>query len=206
MRYWKLKSINNNYKVGMVVATYDQTNCLQALIASLKTQTWRNFKVIISHDGPASNEVRAAYKAVVAGDDRFDFVETAVRQNKFGHERRYEGFQELIKQDADYLCTTNGDCWYTPNYFESMLYQMQKDNMEFAYCNMIHSHKLWQPMKTEMKRGKIDVGCWMASRKLIEQVRWTDFSFAGDWSFIHKLHKVAEGRHAKVDGYLYVHN
>lgn len=206
MRYWKLKSINNDYKVGMVVATYDQTYCLQALLASLKTQTWRNFKILVTHDGPASNEVRSAYKAVVAGDDRFEFVETPVRQNKFGHERRYDGFQELIKQGADYLCTTNGDCWYTPNYFESMLYQMQKDNMEFAYCNMIHSHKLWQPMKTEMKRGKIDVGCWMASKNLIEQIKWTDFSFAGDWSFIHKLHKVAEGRHAKVDGYLYVHN
>lgn len=87
-----------------------------------------------------------------------------------------------------------------------MLYQMQKDSTEFVYCNMVHSHKLWQPMKTEMKRGKIDVGCWMASKELVQSVQWTDFTFAGDWSFIHKLHKSAEGRHAKVDGYLYVHN
>jgi hypothetical protein len=206
MRYWKLKSISNNYKVGMVVATYDQTDCLQSLLASLKTQTWRNFKILVSHDGPASPEVKSAFKAVAGNDDRFVLKETETRQNKFGHERRYPGFQELIADGADYLCTTNGDCWYTPNYFESMLYQMQKDNMQFSYCNMIHSHKLWQPMKTEMRRGKIDVGCWMASKELIQQIQWTDYSFAGDWSFIHKLHKVAEGRHAKVDGYLYVHN
>ena len=206
MRYWKLKSISNNYKVGMVIATYDQTDCLQSMLASIKTQTWRNFKILVSHDGPASAEVKAAFRAVVGSDARFLFKETAARQNKFGHERRYPGFQELISEGADYLCTTNGDCWYTPNYFESMLYQMQKDAMPFSYCNMIHSHKLWQPMKTEMRRGKIDVGCWMASKELIQQVQWTDFSFAGDWSFIHKLHKVSEGRHAKVDGYLYVHN
>ena len=61
-------------------------------------------------------------------------------------------------------------------------------------------------MKTEIRRGKIDVGCWMASKDLIKAVQWTDFTFAGDWSFINNLNKTAEGRHAKVDSYLYVHN
>lgn len=206
MRYWKLKSLANNHKVGMVIATYNQTDCLQSLICCIKNQTWKNFLILVSHDGPASNEVRQAYKAAVGSDNRFIFEETEVRQNKFGHERRYLGFNSLIAQGCDMLCTTNGDCWYTPNYFESMLYQMQKDNTKFSYCNMVHSHKLWQPMKTEIKRGKIDVGCWMASKDLVKSVSWTDFTFAGDWSFIHKLHKAAEGRHAKVDGYLYVHN
>jgi GT2 family glycosyltransferase len=206
MRYWKLKSLAKNHKVGMVVATYNQTDCLQALLCAIKTQTWKNFLILVSHDGPASNEVRQAFKAVVGSDARFIFQDTPSRQNKFGHERRYTGFQFLIDNGCDMLCTTNGDCWYTPNYFESMLYQMQKDNTEFVYCNMVHSHKLWQPMKTEIRRGKIDVGCWMASKALINAVQWTDFTFAGDWSFINNLHKTAEGRHAKVDSYLYVHN
>lgn len=206
MRYWKLKSLNNDHKVGMVVATYNQTDCLQSLLACLKTQTWKNFIILVSHDGPASHEVRQAFKSVAGTDSRFVFQETATRQNKFGHERRYPGFQYLIDKGCDMLCTTNGDCWYAPNYFESMLYQMQKDNTKFVYCNMVHSHKLWQPMKTDMKRGKIDVGCWMAAKELVQSIQWTDFTFAGDWSFIHKLHKSAEGRHAKVDSYLYVHN
>jgi len=206
MRYWKRNSISNNPKVGMVVATYEQTSCLQSLLASLKSQTWENFKVIVSHDGPASQEARGAFNSVAGKDSRFVFQETAERKNQFGNERRYPGFKELIADGADSLTTTNGDCWYTPNYFESMLYQMQKESSEFVYCNMIHSHKLWQPMITSIKRGNIDVGCWMASKKIIEKVEWTDFSFTGDWSFIHKLHKASESKQSKVDGYLYVHN
>lgn len=206
MRYWKMKSLTENHKVGMVVATYDQTDCLQSLIGSLKTQTWRNFSVIVSHDGPASHEVKSAFKAVAGNDSRFVLEETSERKNQFGHDRRYPGFTKLIDAGCDMLCTTNGDCWYTPNYFESMLYQMQKDSSKLSYCNMIHSHKMWAPLKTEMARGKIDVGCWMAHKDLISKITWTDFSFAGDWSFIHKLHKVSEARHSKVDSYLYVHN
>jgi len=206
MRYWKRNSINNNPQIGMVVVTYDQTSCLQSLLSSLKAQTWQNFKILVSHDGPASHEVKTAFNAVAGKDGRFIFQETAERKNQFGHERRYKGFVDLIAAGSEYLCTTNGDCWYTPNYFESMLYQMQTDVSEFVYCNMIHSHKLWQPLTTTIKRGKIDVGCWMASRRLIEKVDWTDFGFTGDWSFIHKLHKVSENKQSKVEGYLYVHN
>jgi glycosyltransferase involved in cell wall biosynthesis len=206
MRYWKMKSLSNDPKVGIVIATFDQTACLQSLIASLKTQTWRNFTALVSHDGPASEEVKQAYKAAAGNDPRFIFQESPERKNQFGHERRYAGFEQLIASGCDHLCTTNGDCWYTPNYFESMLYQLQKDSVSLAYCNMIHSHKLWQPLRTEMARGKIDVGCWMAHKDLVSSVTWTDFTFAGDWSFIHKMHKSCEGKHSKVDAYLYVHN
>ena len=206
MRYWKLKSINDNPKVGVVLVTYNQVECLQSLICCLKTQTWQNFQVIVSHDGPASNAVKAGYKAVAGDDTRFTFVETAERANKFGHERRYPGFVSLMQEGADYLCTTNADCWYTPNYFESMLYEMQATASKLVYCNMIHSHRLWQPLVTTMKKNRIDVGCWMAHKSLVEKVDWTDFSFTGDWSFIHKLHKVSDGKQVKVEGYLYVHN
>lgn len=206
MRYWKMKAIVDNPKVGMVVVTYDQTACLQSLLACFKAQTWKNFLILVSHDGPASDEVKAAYKAIVGDDARFLFVETKERTNQFGHDRRGAGFKTLVELGCDYLGTANGDCWYTPNYFESMLHQMQKDNTQLAYCDMIHSHKMWQPLRVEMKRGKIDAGSWIGHKDIVSKAEWTDFGFFGDWSFIHKLHKICEGRHSKVAGYYYVHN
>jgi GT2 family glycosyltransferase len=206
MRFWKLKSINDNPLVGMVVVTYNQIEPLQSLLASLKAQTWKNFKIAISHDGPATPEVKAAVNVLVGKDDRFIFIETRERQNKFGHDMRYPGFSYLASLGCTHLCTTNGDCWYTPNYFENMLYKMQKDSTKMCICNMIHSHKLWQPLNTEMARGKVDVGCWMASTEVVKLVNWTDYSFAADWFFIKKLFLAVKGKISKVDGYLYVHN
>lgn len=206
MRYWKLKSIEGNPKVGIVVVTYEQTSCLQSLLACYKSQTYKNFIILVSHDGPASQEVKSAYKAVVGDDPRFIFKETEVRSNQFGHERRSSGFKQLIELGADYLGTSNGDCWYTPNFFESLVYEMQKSNTMLAYCDMIHSHKMWQPLRVEMRRGRIDAGSWLGHKDIVGKAEWTDFGFFGDWSFIHKLHKLCEGRHTKVDGFLYVHN
>lgn len=206
MRYWKLKSIADNPKVGIVVVTYNQTASLQSLLACFKNQTWQNFIILVSHDGPASEEVKAAYKAIVGNDERFSFVESEVRKNQFGHERRSEGFRILASNGANYVGTANGDCWYTPNYFESLIYQMQKDGTKLAYCDMIHSHRLWQPLKVEMRRGRIDAGSWIGATEIVMQAEWTDTSFYGDWVFIHKLHKICEGRHSKVNAYLYVHN
>jgi hypothetical protein len=55
---------------------------------------------------------------------------------------------------------------------------------DFVYCDLVHSHKLWRPMVTEPRRGKLDLGAWLAHRSLIEQVKFDNFNFDGDGRFI----------------------
>jgi hypothetical protein len=71
---------------------------------------------------------------------------------------------------------------------------------------MVHSHKLWAPIKTELKRGKIDAGAWLASSALSSLVKWDSLDFAADWFYIDNLMKQPSFSAAKVDGYLFTHN
>lgn len=209
MRYWKKKDIAGDPLVGMVIATYRQSYCLRALIASLQAQTYGNFVCLVIHDGPADDSIRAFQPT---NDPRFVWIETEKRANAFGHNLRQLGFDRLLdKYRARYVCTTNGDGYYVPVYFEAMVHRLQSTKSDLVFCNLVHSHerngKLWQEMITQPKRGHVDLGCWMADAGLVQATPWTDFSFAGDWTHFERMAKRAgPSKMAKVDMTLYVHN
>ena len=71
---------------------------------------------------------------------------------------------------------------------------------------MIHSHKMWGPMKTLLKRGAIDAGAWLARSSLCSNTKWNSVDFAADWFFIEGLMRLPGFTPAKVDGYLFTHN
>lgn len=203
MRKWRKLPIQGQPMIGMVVATYNQDDSLRGLAASLRCQTYTNFKALAVHDGPAEQKYRDAWPT---HDPRFLWTELPVRKNEFGHPNRRLGFS-LLADKCDYLCNTNGDCWYVPVFFESMLHHLQGNKADFVHCNMVHSHKHWAPMVTEIGRAKIDTGCWLAKTELVMAAlpHWTSNEFAADWLLIEQMMK-AKPRLAKVSNFFYVHN
>jgi len=212
MRYWKKFKEQSKFppvdklKVGVAVATYRQSHSLDALLLSFQAQTHRNFQIVVAHDGPWDpqhiNDLRFKYST----DDRFSFVHSPERKNQYGHNLR-EMVRVGLAQRCDLVGFTNGDVYYAPTYFEWMASEMLKREAAFGFCNLIHSHKLWQPMKTELRRGKIDVGCFLADAGLVAETAWTSTEFAADWTYIEALTRGLDAKDiAKIDGYLYVHN
>lgn len=206
MRYWKPKKTPSDAKVGISVVTYNQTDCLASLIHALKSQTFTNFKAYILHDGPWSEAAVRRFEMSVDGDDRFVKSNSFDRMAKFGHHLRQIGFDSLKFDGCNWLCTMNGDCWYAPVYFEWMLGSAFENQANFVYCNLVHSHKLWKPMKSELKRGSIDAGSWIAHTDLVGSTKWDSQNFAADWEYIDKLKNKPNFKPAKVDGYIYTHN
>jgi Glycosyl transferase family 2 len=208
MRYWKTKSnIPSSAKVGVSLVTYNQGNSLASLIYALKSQTYQNFKVYISHDGPWLDKASLdSCKLAIGQDARFDLSCTSSRAGKHGHNMRQPGLDKAMSEGCNWLCTMNADCWYVPVYFEWLLSKAYSDKASFVYCNMVHSHKLWAPVKTTLMRGRIDGGAWLASSCLCSKVKWTSTDFAADWFFVNNLSALAEFKPAKVDGYLFTHN
>jgi len=203
MRFWKRKDIGGKPVVGMVVATYKQTDCLQSLLSAFKAQTYRHFKILVVHDGPW--ELKDKIHTMFDCDERFQFVASGdKRENVFGHNSRAVGLP-VLAPDCAYLGTCSGDAWYAPVFFEAMVYALQSQKADFAYCNMIHSHTSWQPLDTRLARGKIDLGCFIASSELIADTPWTSMEFAADWFYIEKMLK-KNPKVAKVKPYLYVHS
>lgn len=210
MRYWdrlKKGSPPEKAKIGISLVTYGRPDGLASLIHALKEQTFPNFKVFILHDGPwLSVDDKVVCEMAVAGDRRFEMLCTKERANQFGHNMRQPGFDLAIKLGCDWIGTMNADSWYAPTYFEWMLSEAGRMKAGFVYCNMVHSHKLWTPLKTELKRGKIDAGGFLVRSDLASAVRWDRVDFAADWFYIESLMRQPGFSAAKVDGYLFTHN
>ena len=214
MRYWKTK-LKDGPTVGIVVASYlnddsRRQDALTCLLSSIVAQTYPNWSVKVVHDGPVDNALPASS---VTLDPRIDFICTPNRTKQHGHPHRreqalapftYKGSPSTVQQ-PEYIVFTNDDNYYMPVFLEWMLAEAVGTKSDFMYCDMVHSHRLWQPFVTTPKKGRIDLGCFMASRDLIAKVPWTDFSFSGDGVYIEAL--VASAKRArKLDATLFVHN
>lgn len=206
MRHWKSKAITPGAKVGIAVVTYNQTNCMSSLIHCLRAQTFKDFKAYVIHDGPWSSEAEEHYISAVGNDPRFVKCNSPEREAKFGHNLRQVGFDMGIADKCDWICTMNADCWYAPVYFEWMLGLAHENKSNFIYCNMVHSHRLWRPMKSDLKRGAIDAGNWIAHTSLVGDTKWDSHVFAADWEYVNKLKCSPDFKPAKVEGFIFTHN
>lgn len=210
MRFWKPRAITNPPSVMMLVASYldgehdRRWDTLQCLLYSLKAQTYQNWQVVVVHDGPIAHD-HASLKLmdrVSEIDPRITLVETDERLKSFGHKHRHEYAKA---SSADILGFTNDDNYYAPVYFEWMIHEMLAKKAELAYCDMVHSHKLWKPFTTAPRYKHLDMGGFLAKRSLVERTPWTDYSFSGDGMFINAL--TANSRKTvKVASTLFVHN
>lgn len=211
MRYWRKHHPlpNTDLKAVMVVATYRQPIQMRVLLGSLLGQTYPNLKVIVVHDGPWDPPPYSQGLEDEYCRGRVLYVNTPVRENVFGHNCREFGRKVALSDDrdfgrADVVGFTNADNYYVPTYVESLISALNK-GYDLAYCNLIHSHKLWTPMKTELKRGKIDCGAWLCRSLLVSKVSWQSSEFAEDWHYLSRLCQL-KARATKVDGFLFVHN
>lgn len=200
MRFWRSKPVPGNPLVSMVVAAYvvDEPRrraALECLLKSFEAQTHSNWEAVVVHDGPGLGSFANL-------DSRIHLIETQERKQNFGHPWRQFGIE---KTRGKYVGMTNGDNYYAPAYFEAMLRSLIANNADFIHCDMIHSHKIWKPLPTKLKRGQIDLGCWLASGDLVRSTPWKDISFAADWTYIQELTRKA-GKVVKLSNFMFVHN
>lgn len=213
MRFWTPKKVHGNPLVGIAVAAFLETRrdeyCLNGLVASFQAQTYENWRLLVVHDGPLPAGPTQGRLAVLTGADaRVELVLARERKKQFGHPHRQAAVDTLLKSGCAWVGMTNQDNWYAPTYLEWMLSvgTHPKRPKDFVYCDCLHSHKLWRQMITEPRRGKLDLGGWLARAELIKQVQFTDYSFDGDGKYIDKLRTRARGKIEKVPGTLFVHN
>lgn len=215
MRYWKPK-LKAGPTVGIVVASYlnedeRRVPALTSLLASIAAQTYQNWRLKIIHDGPTT--VSLPQNELIK-DPRVEFLCTKERKLKHGHPHRhehavapfkYQGTDAEAATNPDYLMFTNDDNYYMPVFLEWMLSEAVALKTDFVYCDMVHSHRMWQHFVTTPKKGRIDLGSFLVHRSLVEKTPWTDFSFAGDGTYIEALVASAT-RVRKLDATLFVHN
>jgi glycosyltransferase involved in cell wall biosynthesis len=190
-----------NPKISMIVAAYDRPRHILVCLNSLIVQTHDNIEIIVVHDGPGSR-VREAVARI--DDPRIRYYETGTRAGPMhqGHQSREYGSQLAT---GDWIGHTNDDNYYAPVYCEWMLSELLRNDADFAYCNMIHSHYSWQPFDTTPLPCRIDAGGWICKASIVKRTPWRNKTCeTADGEYASEL--AQQSKVVKVPGCIFVHN
>lgn len=212
IRMWPTKTIRPSSDgkmpvVSLVVASYldadpRRLDSLRCLLYSIRAQTYPHWEVVVVHDGPAETRAARLVLDEAAADARVTVLRPPERKGQFGHPYRRPGVDHAR---GDYVGLSNDDNYYCPVYFECMLAALQAKGDVLAQCGMVHSHRHWGAIEARPARGFVDAGSWVAAAALAKATPWTDYGFAGDWTYFKAMLKTAK-RCVKVPGLLFVHN
>ncbi len=193
--------------VDIIAVTYGQTDILKCFINSIRSQTCDKWRLFIIHDGPNKKLKRSLEKELYVNTNRITFIEHPVRTENYGHFLRKWALENVVT--SDYVLLTNGDNYYTPN----MVEEISKRNEDFIYFDLIHSHKTksnsnestYGYMKSELKRGFIDMGNVVIKSELAKKVGFNSSEYHADWGYFEEVLNLSPTI-SKIDKVLFVHN
>lgn len=195
-----------NKKIKIIVSSYlnspyeNRINTLNCLIYSLLSQTYKNFKIIIHHDGPLENkDLKRQFENI---DPRISFIETEERKNNWGFDIRHKLAVE--DDDCEYILFTNDDNYYVPIFLQSMMQIFHDLDTELCYCNLVHNERDYKVIDTYPLIGYIDLGCFITSKRLIKETPWEHNHKEADGVYFQELFKKTDA--IKISNILFVHN
>lgn len=194
-------TVIGNPKVSMVVACYQSPKKLLLPLGSFIAQTHENWECLVVHDGPGGSEIEELIDRL--GDSRISFHSLPDKSNDWGNTSKEYGSHLSI---GSYIGHSNDDNFYAPVYFEWMLRSLIDNEAQFAYCDMVHSHRKYQPMVCEPRPCHIDGGGWLCLSTIVKATPWpTKSDNHADGHYVESLLNLC-GRSIHVPHYLFTHN
>ena len=192
------------------IVSYERPNLIRCLLWSLASQTCKDFKVSVYHDGPsdATKEIVGDFKKQIV-DFEVNYFESDLRFNDFGHSLRE---MALNNCGTSLMLLTNDDNYYVPTMVENILSQ-DWENTDIVYFDMVHNHIIpslpnpigYQTLITEPRATRIDMGSFVFRTCLGKEVGFTDKSYGADGYFFEAM-RDRGARIAKIRKVLFVHN
>ncbi len=173
-----------------------------AVISSLIMQTFKDWKLLLIHDGPGEGEIKAYVELI--NDDRIEYLETEKHAGNWGHSIRSEYLQKV---ESEFVLITNPDNYYTPVFLEYMLKPL-KNGYTASYCSqMVHSYLAWNTQVCKLVRGHVDCGGVLLKTDKAKSVGWHSMEHSADWFFFEAIiKKYGAGSFIPIKGTLFVHN
>jgi hypothetical protein len=194
-----------NDKVVFIVPIY---NMYPAIISSLICQTFKNWELLLIHNGPEVNGLDKIVKGY--NDPRVKFIINPVETGNYGHPlRQWALKQDELLKDAAYIVIQNADNYLMPPYTEYLLKGFTKSHTAVAtYCSdTVHSYKNWQILPAKLALGFIDCGSVMVKKDVACEVGWRSFEHSSDWTYFSDIAAKYNFRNfIKINGVLCVHN
>lgn len=181
-------------------------NYYPILVHALQLQTHRDWELLLIHDGPNATGLRALMERL--GDPRIRYYESVRRFDDWGHSLRAMGLQAIAAEpiEGDFVIITNADNYYAPPFVEYMLGAIDTRAVA-AYCPVVHSHRKWTTIDSELRHQFIDCGCVMARRDAALEVGWASREHSADWVYIDAMvRRFGKDGFRKIPNVLFVHN
>lgn len=191
----------DNPLVSFIVPLYDQ---YPIAIASILTQEYNNYEIVVVHDGPIPDTTSDILKSFK--DTRIKILHTEKRYNDWGHSPREYALDHLDNK-SELVVFTGADNYYIPKFINYMLNPFSNTRTVAAYCNCLHNYWDWSVINTRLIFGSIDCGCFMIRTKVAKKLGWKYRVHEADWKFIQNVMRTY-GRNSisKVPKNLFVHN
>jgi hypothetical protein len=201
------------------------------IVSSLINQTYKNWELLLIHDGPNSTGLRAVIDVI--NDKRIKFIETEQRKQLWGHPLRNWALENLgtLAPNTSFVCVGNADNHIMPHFCEFMLRGFENPYILAVYCSaFIHSYDSWQKttiiennqrfcnhidwevykygiIDTRLQLGYIDSNCVVMRKNIAVESGWNDMSHSSDFSFFKRvIDRYGADRWKCIRGTLLVHN
>ena len=143
------KLLNLNYKISVIIPTYNRGNIIENSIKSVLNQTYKNFEVIIIDDGSTDNTKEIIDKF---DDKRIKYIK--INENLGGSNARNIGIRHatgryISFQDSDDISYTNK----LELQFNNMI--NQNSNLDFCKIKVIYNNSYYNFVPTEYQEKKI---------------------------------------------------
>lgn len=178
------------------------------IISSLICQNDKDWRLLIIDDNPDSMET----KFIVEGyqDDRV-FYEKRPRAGNYGHPHRKWALDYIRNWEGyGYVCITNPDNYYTPNFISEIKKGFAKKHTAVAVYpdKMVHSYKNWEILVCKNEKGFIDCGGVVLKKEVACEIGWNNTTdHSADWLFFQDIaHRYSWKNFISVKGCFFVHN
>jgi glycosyltransferase involved in cell wall biosynthesis len=196
----------SNPILDIIAVTYGQTDILKCFINSIKSQTNKNWRLFLIHDGK-NEELRLDLHTNGYLDDNVIFIDHPERTEHYGHMLRKWGLENLVTNE--YVLITNGDNYYTPN----MVNEVLNKNKDLIYFDCVHSHEnisnhnrsSYGYMNCNLSISNIDMGCVVVKSNIAKSVGFNSVGYAADWDYFNDILKTNPSIE-KINKILFVHN
>jgi hypothetical protein len=180
--------------VSMAVRVKYSAERLILFLLSMRRQRYSNWEMVAVTDGPNPDA-----KDLIAkfNDPRFRIIETEKMLGRWGHPYRQLGMEACR---GEYIGISNDDNYYVPGYLEQMVFALQQNEADLAFCRMLHSYFGWN-----VTDAGGDLGCWIAKKSLVEKCPWPGSEFESDQVHM-KLLRSNASKMVEVSRPLFIHN
>lgn len=178
------------------------------IISSLICQNDKDWRLLIIDDNPDNNHTKLIVDAY--SDDRI-FYEKKPRAANYGHPHRKWALEEIKEwKGYGYVCVTNPDNYYTPNFIQEIRKGFAKKHTAVAVYpdKMVHSYKNWEILNCRPEKGFLDCGGVVLKKEIACEVGWNNtIDHSADWIFFQEI----AGRYSwknfiPIKGCFFVHN